>query len=208
MKIDEFQGSNIVDTPELPGIYAWYYRPHTFGENVSEIMGKLIKHPARVKTEIALRYRLMWAIDSDFEVLYGAKGTPADEVVSGLVTNSGDLTKTFIQNVMVPHFAKPLYIGKSNNLFRRIYKEHYLSLAQLWDMDASVSQYLASHPDAAVEEVLEKLGLKHSFAIEARVKRIATRDLVVCVCTFENLVELRNLEQILQILADPICGKE
>ena len=31
MNTIEFQGSNIAGTPELPGIYAWYYRPRVFG---------------------------------------------------------------------------------------------------------------------------------------------------------------------------------
>ena len=207
MKIDEFQGSDIVDTPELPGIYAWYYRPPIFGNREAEILGKLITNPSRVKTEIALRYGLMWTTDSDVDVLYSTKRQPADKIVLEAVAGGGDLVESFFKSLMLPYFAKPLYIGRSENLYQRVYKEHYVSLTELWELDTPVSRYLAGHPDADVEEVLNQLGLSHSFAINARVKGIAPRDLMVCVCPIEIPGKLRDLEQILQILADPICGR-
>ena len=206
MKICEFQGSNIVDTPELPGIYAWYYKPRLLGDREVEILVKLITNPCSVKTEIAMRYNLVWATDSDASVLYGKERNSINKVVAELINDGGDLTRHFIQKFMAPHFAKPLYIGISDNLSTRV-KSHYNSLTQLWDSDARVSRYLAGHPNADVEEVLEQLGLDHTFAIDARVKGIVPRDLVVCVCLVETPVELRNLEQVLQILADPICGR-
>lgn len=206
METIELQGSDIFRTPELPGIYAWYYRPRVLENSGIEVLMKLITNPRSVKTEIAMRYRLMWAVDSDANVLYGSKRDPVNKVVSELVADGGDLTKSFIQNFMVPHFAKPLYIGISDNLSTRV-TDHYNSLTRLWDSDAPVSRYLAGHPEADVEEVLDQLSLDHSFAINARVKRIAPRDLLVCVCPVETPVELRSLEQILQILADPICGR-
>ena len=206
MKICEFQGSNIIDTPELPGIYAWYYKPRLLGDREVEILVKLITNPCSVKTEIAMRYNLVWATDSDASVLYGKERNSINKVVAELINDGGDLTRHFIQKFMAPHFAKPLYIGISDNLSTRV-KSHYNSLTQLWDSDARVSRYLAGHPNADVEEVLEQLGLDHTFAIDARVKGIVPRDLVVCVCLVETPVELRNLEQVLQILADPICGR-
>ena len=213
MKICEFQGSDIVATPECPGIYAWYYRPRAFGtgtKSVAEIMGKLITNPAGVKTEIAIRYGLTWKVDSDVNVLHGEKRDPAHEVVSGLVADSGDLVKSFLQNLMVPYFAKPLYIGIANKNLRRRIKEHYDLLDRLWDSNTLVSKHLEDHPDATVEEVLKQFNLPHSFALEARVKRITPRDLLVCVYQIErldNLDDLGKLEQILQLLADPICGR-
>ena len=73
-----------------------------------------------------------------------------------------------------------------------------------------ISKYLAGHPNATLEEVLKELNLTHSFAVEARVKEITLRDLVVCVYQIERLDspdELKKLEHILQLLADPICGR-
>ncbi len=210
MKIAEYQGSDIVDTPELAGIYAWYYRPRVFGDREVEILGKLITNPSHVKTEIALRYGLMWATHSEVDLLYGAGRQPAVEIVSEAVAGGGALVESFFKNLMLPYFAKPLYIGRSENLFQRLYKEHYVSLTELWEPDTSVSSYLDGHPHATVNEVLEKLNLSHSFAVEARVKGLRAGDLRVCVCQMEisdNQDELGKLEQILQLLADPICGR-
>lgn len=206
MKIIELQGSDIVGAPQQPGIYAWYYRPRAFGNREAETLGKLITIPSSVKTEISLRYRLTWNVDSNANTLYGKDRQPVNKAVLELVADGGDLTKFFIQKFMVPHFAKPLYIGISDNLSTRV-KEHYDSLTELWDLDAPVSKYLTGHPNASVEDVLDQLGLDHSFAISARVKGIAPRDLVVCVCPIQDPDKLRDLEQILQILADPICGR-
>ena len=212
MKIDEFQGSNIIDTPELPGIYAWYYRPHVFGDHEAKTLGRLITSPSSVKTEIAMRYGLMWEVDSDVNVLHGGKQRrqPADKIVLEAVASGGDLVESFFKSLMLPYFAKPLYIGRSENLYQRVYKEHYVLLTELWELDTPVSKYLAGHPDATVKEVLEQLNLPHSFAVEARVKGLRTGDLRVCVCQIEisdSQAELRKLEQILQLLADPICGR-
>ena len=206
MKIYELQGGAIFDTPELPGIYAWYYKPRMLENRQVEILVKLITNPCSVKTEVAMRYNLVWAIDSDAAVLYGKERNSINRVLAELIDDGGDLTKSFIQKFMVPYFAKPLYIGISDNLSVRV-EDHYNSLTRLWDSDTPVSRYLARHPDADVEEVLDQLDLDHTFAIDARVKGIVPRDLVVCVCLVETPVELRNLEQVLQILADPICGR-
>ena len=215
MKISEFQGSDIVGTPDRPGIYAWYYRPRAFGKgtkSVAEIMGKLITNPTGVKTEIAMRYGLTWSVDSNVDVLDSSqqKRQLAYETVSDVVVNGSDLVKSFLQNLMIPYFAKPLYIGTARQSLRRRIKAHYDALTQLWDSNTAVSKYLTGHPNASVEEVLEHLNYPHSFAVEARVKGIAAVDLVVCVYQIERLnnpSELRELERILQILADPICGR-
>ena len=214
MKIDEFQGSDIINAPECPGIYAWYYRPRGFGKNiksVAEIMGKLITNPAGVKTDIIMRYGLMWVVDSDVDVLYSAKREPVNNVLSEAVVGGGDLMESFLQNLMIPYFAKPLYIGIDTKSLRRRIKEHYDLLDRLWNPNSGVSKYLAGHRDATIEDVLKKLNLKHSFAVEARVKEITPRDLVVCVHQIERLDnpdELKKLEHILQLLADPICGRK
>ena len=210
MKIDEFQGSNIIDTPELPGIYAWYYRPRVLGNHEAKTLGRLITRPSSVKTEIAMRYGLMWEVDSEISVLHGGQRTrqPADKVVSDAVIDENNLITSFLQNLMVPYFATPLYIGIDRKNLRVRVKRHYDSLTQLWEPEEPISKYLGNHPDAEVEEVLNQLGLTHSFAINARVKGIAPRDLAVCVCPIEVPGKLRDLEQLLQILADPICGRE
>lgn len=207
----EFQGSTIVDIPENPGIYAWYYRPLTLGKREVEILGKLITSPSRVKTEITLRYGLSWTTDSDVDVQYGINRQPVNDILLDIVKSDGNLIREFFESLMIPYFAKPLYIGRTENLYQRVYKDHYISLRELWEPDTSVSRYLIGHPNATVSEVLEQLNLPHSFAVEARVKGVTPGDLRACVWQVEHLDnqhELGNLEQILQLLTDPICGRK
>ena len=77
---------------------------------------------------------------------------------------------------MVPHFAKPLYIGIHRKNLRERIQQHRDLLTQLWNSDSPVSRYLEEHPDATVERVIKEINsnrpeLKtHSFALNARVK--------------------------------------
>jgi hypothetical protein len=209
MKTLEFLSSDIGGVPQQPGIYAWYYRPRTFGNREAETLGQLITSPSSVRTEITMRYELMWEAASDVNVLHGGKQKrqPANKFISDSIIDGSNLITSFFQNSMVPYFAKPLYIGIDNkNLCRRI-KEHYDLLSQLWEPGGGISKYLGEYPDAGVQDVLDQFDLKHSFAINARVKRIAPKDLVVCVCSINLPGKLRELEKILQILVDPICGR-
>lgn len=210
MEIIEFQGSGTVDTPPEPGIYAWYYRPPVFSNREVETLGKLITTPDSVRTEIAMRYNLIWETDSNVNVLHGGKQKRqlVNKVVSDIIVNEGDLIESFFKSWMIPYFAKPLYIGQTENLFQRVYKDHYIPLMELWDSNGRISKYLEENPNADVQDVLNRFDENHSFAINARVKGIAPRDLVVCVCLVDLQGNLRYLEQILQILTDPICGRE
>ena len=210
MKIIQLQGSDIVDTPEQQGIYALYYRPRVLGSHEVETLGKLITTPSSVKTEIDMRYGLMWHTDSNVNVLHGGKQKrqPVNKVVSEIIVDESDLIKSFFRSSMIPYFAKPLYIGQTENLYQRVYKEHYTSLMELWEPKNRIYKYLKEYPNADVKDVLNRFDINHSFAINARVKGIVPRDLLVCICSVDGQGKLRSLEQILQILADPICGKE
>ena len=159
MEIIQFQGSRTVDTPHGPGIYAWYYRPHAFNEREVETLGKLITAPYNVKTEIAMRYNLLWETDSNVNVLHGGKQKrkPVNQAVSDLIANEDDLIISFFRSGMIPYFAKPLYIGQAENLFKRVYKDHYLPLMELWEPDGGITKYLEENRDADVEDVLRVL---------------------------------------------------
>lgn len=214
MKIDGFQGSAVVNVPELPGIYAWYYRPLALGDRETQIIGKLLTSPSQVETEIGMRYGLKWQVESDVDILYSANDMPANEFVSEIVSDGGNLINSFLQDLMVPHFAKPLYIGIHKTNLRERIQQHRDLLTQLWQSDSLVSQYLEAHPDATIDKVIKDLNsnspglkLRHSFALNARVKGLTPRDLVVYVYPIQNTNKLRKLEQILQFLTDPICGR-
>ena len=214
MTIIEFQGSSSKTVPECPGIYAWYYRPSVFGNEVVEILCKLLTDPSRVKTEIVMRYGLTWEADSDVNILYSSERKPVNIFLSEIISINSDSIQSFLLDFMVPHFAKPLYIGIHRKNLRERIEEHRDSLTQYWKLDSPVNQFLEAHPDATVEKVIKELNLNrqeqdltHSFALNARVKGLTPRDLVVYVHPIKNTQKLRDLEKVLQLLVDPICGR-
>jgi VanZ family protein len=225
-EIFELQGGDIATAPHATGIYAWYYRPRVFygdgKDGVAAAISQFMNTRTRLEAEVKVRYGLRFRGESDLDTLYGTDRVPAASVITDAVDKAGDFVKAFIQGLMTPHFAKPLYIGIAKVLHNRVYKDHYLDLCNLWDSSSSVSRYLSSHRDASIHDVLTDLRLNHSFAIEARVRNLAPRDLVVFVCPTKELLKiedataadggedspvLRTLEQVLQLLADPICGR-
>jgi hypothetical protein len=222
----ELQGDDIASAPKVTGIYAWYYRPRVFyrvgNEGVVNAMSQFMNSRTRLQAEVRIRYGLRLHGETGLDMLYGADGVPAADVIAAAMDQAGDFIKTFIQGMMTPVFAKPLYIGIAKVLFDRVYKDHYLDLGSHWESDSPVSRYLAAHAGASVNDVLNELGLMHTFAIDARVRNLAPRDLVVYVYPTKNLIQvhdtpggkggdesplLRTLEQVLQLLADPICGR-
>ena len=227
-RIFELQGDDIVQAPKSQGgIYAWYYRPRVFSgsgpEGATETISKFINTAMKLDSEVQVRYGLRYRSQSHLDVHYGSERKPAADVIAKAVQTSGPFIKAFVQGFMVPCYSKPLYIGISRNLFQRVYRDHYTALTQYWDTVSPISRFLQANPDASVQDVMQSLGLTHSFAIEARVRKLAPRDLVVFVCPTDDLPKqgsdsetevdsdsnnpLRLLEQVLQMLADPICGR-
>jgi hypothetical protein len=93
-------------------------------------------------------------------------------------------------------------------------------LTQLWDDSSAVSRFLAANEDVTVQTVMDRLDLSHSFALEARVRGISAKDLMVTVLVTERMPKAigpddggsdsstrRALERLLQLLSDPICGR-
>src|SRR5207248_4314254 len=105
---------------------------------------------------------------------------------------------------------------------------HYQQLSDYWDDSSVPSRFLRANANADVATVMEKTGLPHSFALEARICNIAIKDLLVCTYELEavssaieaelNQLEdqppesgdspsIRPLEFLLQMLADPAFGR-
>ena len=139
---------------------------------------------------------------------------PSTNFLQKTIAKSDDTIKSFLLNFMVPHFTKPLYIGIHTTNLRERILQHRDLLTQLWDSESAVHQYLSVHPNATVEKVIKELNLnvpdrdlRHTFALNARVKGLTLRDLVVYAYPIQNPEQLSSLEQILQLLTDPICGR-
>jgi len=79
---------------------------------------------------------------------------------------------------------------------------------------------MAANDHVTVQAVMDSLDLPHSFALEARVRGISSKDLMVTVLVTEHMPTAigsddtgsdsstrRALERLLQLLSDPICGR-
>jgi hypothetical protein len=152
--------------------------------------------------------------------------------VNALVENSlgaaQDLILRFVGGGAFPLFARPLYIGIAKRLYTRVFLQHYQQLSDYWEDSSVPSRFLRANANADVGTVMERTGLPHSFALEARICSIAIKDLLVCTYELEDVpsaVEeelnesedqtslsgetpsIRPLEFLLQMLADPAFGR-
>lgn len=220
----EFQGGmQIARIPRISGLYAWYYRPLCIDTKaVSQTLSSFLDAPGEISTEIQMRYGVRLVSKSSLDVVYGFQRQLASEVVTEAIACADDFLVNFLKSNSVHFFTRPIYIGIAKDLYQRVYLQHYSYLDELWNDDSSVSKHLKVFSDATVQSTMDKLNLPHSFALEARVRKIAPRDLVVHIHPTDALpadigpdtddTELdpaprRALEKLLQLVADPICGR-
>ncbi len=220
---DQFQGSQISRIPSSPGLYAWYYKPLVFDENtITKTLSSFLETPTEISTEIQMRYGLRLVARAPLKAEFGSQGQSALEILDQAVDQADKFFVDFFRSNAVQNFSRPIYIGIAKNLNIRVYNQHYLSLSDMYDMSSPVSRFLSIYPDASVQDVMERLSLPHSFALEARSRNISPRDLTAHIYTTDALPSdigfdtddpgldtpaRRALERLLQIVADPICGR-
>jgi hypothetical protein len=215
------QGSKICEAPDSPGLYAWYFRPVSddASSDVAAVLTRLLGQPPVLNTQINMRYRVRWSASHPLSAKYGASGKTPEQVLTDLVSRKGHDLAGFFRNHMVPYFARPIYIGiASRSLYERVYENHYQKLNEYWSTTSKVHKYLIGDPVATVQDVIDKLGEKHTFALEARVGGITPNNLAVFTLPMEEILpativgsvrtDLEELEDVLQLLADPLCGRE
>lgn len=221
-----FQASETAKVPEVPGIYAWYYRPLATSplalEAIAERLSALIHTPAELVAEVRLSYNMRLKARAQLSRQVGRKHEyehiKAD--VLDLVRDTPEFFRSFVREALVPHFSRPLYIGIATNLRRRIHTEHWMTLSELEDANSSASRFLRSNPNASLTQYLRALGENHSFAAEARFRGISARDIAAQVYSLdpggsgepltqdtEDTPRWRSLERVLQLLAEPFCGR-
>ena len=220
----KFQGGmQIARIPKVSGLYAWYYRPLTMDtQAVTKTLSSFLDAPAEVVTEIQMRYGVRLLSKSNLNLVYGQERRAGAEVIAEAVACADAFLENLFKSGLIEFFTRPIYIGIAKNLYQRVYTQHYESLDKLWNDDSAVSKHLNLFPDATVQSTMDKLNIPHSFALEARVRRIAPRDLVVHIYQTDNLpagigpdseypesdpAPRRALEQLLQLVADPVCGR-
>jgi hypothetical protein len=216
----EYRGGQVANIPDLPGLYAWYYRPAAISRQVTvKTLSRFLARESRVRTVVSYRYGMQLISESRGEVCLGAEEQSASEAVSAAFENAEAFMQWFFKSPQFVQFSRPVYIGIAKNLYNRVYGQHFISLIEYWDDDSRVSRFISANPEASVQDVMNSLDLPHSFALEARVRGISSVDLMVSILptdsiplaigsdnASESLIR-RSLERFLQLLSDPVCGR-
>jgi hypothetical protein len=217
----ELQGSRICYVPDKPGIYAWYYRPTSISrQSTPSTLTRLLSSETRITTHVNQRYGMRTIGPSIGETVLGAEQQVVSAAVAEAFEEAEPFLDWFFRSEQFAHFCRPVYIGIARNLYERVYNQHYLSLTDYWDDTSQVSRFISANSQATVQNVMDRLGLAHSFALEARVCGISSKDLMVSVLVTEEMpagigpdspasdsTTRRALERLLQLLSDPICGR-
>lgn len=219
----EFQGARIAYVPDKPGLYAWYYRPTSIKRELTQgTLSRFLSSETRITTHIHQRYGVRVVGQTLGQTFVGA-GTE-QQTISAAVEEAFDAAEPFLdwffRSDQFVHFCRPVYIGIAKNLYERVYSQHYLSLSELWQDTSQVSRFMSANIHTTVQNVMEQLDLPHSFALEARVRGISSKDLMVSVLVTDQMpaeigsdtassdsATRRALERLLQLLSDPICGR-
>ncbi|KYC40740.1 hypothetical protein WA1_24180 [Scytonema hofmannii PCC 7110] len=220
----QFQGGvQIARIPPVSGLYAWYYRPLVVDTLVvSQTIASFLETPSEMLTEIEMRYGVHLVSKSTLKFVYGSQRQIASEVLDEVVACAENFLIDLFKSNALYFFTRPIYIGIAKNLYRRAYLQHYISLDEMWNDTSSISKHLNIFPNASVKSTMKQLNIPHSFPLEARVRRIAPRDLMVHIFPTNSLpaeigednddtefdtTSRRALEKLLQLVSDPICGR-
>lgn len=219
-EVREFSGPQVADVEQIPGVYAWYYVPdvslHAVESKVLPVLHSLVHEQRSAYLRISDLYR-MELIGEATLLRTPLNETSVREAIDPLISNSDLVKKLILSHTFVTRFCRPIYIGISKMLRTRAYETHYLDLDQYWDPSSAISRLLASAKQPpTVDEASEELGLKHTFALEARVRGIRTRDLLLQVLYIrdgsldafaDESPPLREIERLLHLLSFPVCGR-
>jgi hypothetical protein len=144
-------------------------------------------------------------------------------VIASALANNLVAVRNAFESFLVPFFTRPIYIGMAKSLRNRLYQDHFKELVTYWEPAHPVSVFLASYTGdqnchVLVDDVMAKFSLPHSFALEARVRGFAARDLrafYIETSDFEptGLTEdrerasRRTVERLFQLISLPVCGR-
>ena len=140
--------------PQDAGIYAWYFEPVSrrtdSRQEMSSILSRLIASRFLFSINVSTRYGMQLVFRDRLQVRIGNQEKEPEQFISETVELGGHYFVQFLQTSMSPIFARPLYVGITNNLRRRLYEEHFLQLCNYWD-DLVLAKYLESRPAASVD---------------------------------------------------------
>jgi len=207
-----FVKNNFYKIPKKPGIYAWYFKPRmTNWDLVKKQISKILTNDIVLESKINLRYGINLVGKSKFDTYVDKKGNNFDDVLEKISKKESSFILNFIKKRESILLNRPLYIGITNNLYRRINNDHVKDIESYHLKDNKVNRYIEENPKCELDEILSLFNYTHSFALEARIKNINILDLIVNVHEVEveyTDSELEKLEDIMQYFVDPICGKK
>jgi len=219
----QFQGSHIARINHQQGLYAWYYKPCVIDKQVvARILSSLLETPFEISTHIQMRYGIHLVSTSPLNLVCGDQRDSAAKVLQEAIERADNFLLDFLNSSDVQIFTRPIYIGIAKDLHKRVYRQHYTLLTEMWDDNHPVSRHLAAYPNTTIQSIMDQLEIPHSFALEARARQIAPRDLTVHIFPTNTLPNdigadsdapksdtpsRRALERLLQLVADPICGR-
>lgn len=209
----------------MPGIYAWYFSPRQLDvQDLPQAVAALSLSANQITTSVRLDYGTQLVGSGYSKAVYGSAQENVQDVIAGVVESSGALVAEAFCSILAPLFTRPIYIGMASSLYDRLYDNHYKELSGYWEPGNAINEFLlvcetSSHSDM-VMHVMDKLGLGHSFALEARVRGFRPSALIVVFTLFDEDASLallrervdgrkhrRQLERALQIISLPTCGK-
>lgn len=218
----ELRGDRVIDAPETPGLYAWYYRPvRPEPKELISTWKRLLSNQPTISTRVTQRYGVRYVNEGVGNIVIGADEVDIADTIKEALNRAPAYFEGLLASDQFLHFCRPIYIGIAKSLRERIYSQHYLSLIDYWDEERRVGRFLKSHPEATVQFVMDRLELPHSFALEARVMGISPRDLSVSLFPTPRMPDSigadsdsgsdsatrRALERLLQLLTEPVCGR-
>ena len=222
MRKHELRADEVVDAPDSPGLYAWYYRPIAPSRSsLVNTLSRLLSSTPAISTKVTQRYGLRYVSEGTTSVVLGSEERTVRESIIEAMDTAPHYFEDLLQSEQFQSFCRPIYIGIAKSLRERVYAQHYVSLIEYWDHEHRITKFLNAHPQADIQFVMEQLDLTHSFALEARVLGIAPRDLAVSLYQTPELPSTigsdsdgksdsstrRALERMLQLLTDPVCGR-
>lgn len=218
--INYLEATRVHTAPSAPGLYAWYYRPRNLATSqLASQIANLCIGPAHTTSSLRLDYGLRFETHAESKT-QTSDGKSLHQVIEDALAESSDILPSTLSQHLAPFFTRPIYIGMAKSLRVRLYEGHFKEMLDLWEPNHPVSLFLdtignfTEHPSKIIDKIAGKLGIGHSFALEARVRGFALSDLFIVFVVMENSSgdeskrgERRAAERLLQLVCLPVCGK-
>jgi hypothetical protein len=209
-----YKWENIVDIPEKPGIYAWYFSPdltnYDIEKLINDLRGETKDGQARRELVIKFLNKNIFSYYSNLPYMVIIEGSlkptykgqleqatqPSVDLIDRILERPQRLKS--LQNILAglhPMFGNPIYVGKSSNLNIRI-KEHKKQI-QRYKNRGLYDRY----PENEEAE-------KNTFASEICKRNLPVARLVVATHVVEySDCEYTDIENILNRMYYPIFGR-